>query len=118
MPWMIIGATAAVAGVLTGTFLYGVSVGVDRAAVRQRTMEQVAAEAVRQRDLKMADVLAQIEVKNVEITQPVIREVRTRIQYRECKHDPAGLRAVNDAITGRPQPPSGGSVPPAGPARP
>lgn len=111
------GAALAVAGV-AGVFFYGVEVGQDREVARQKRAEDVAKAAVEARDLQVADLLSQIEVKNVEVTQPVIREVRTRVQYRDCRHDPAGMRALNNAITGRAEPPGSGSVPPAKPARP
>lgn len=111
------GAALAVAGV-AGVFFYGVEVGQDRELARQKRAEDVATAAVAARDLQVGDLLSKIEVKNVEVTQPVIREVRTRTVYAECKHTPDGLRAVNNAITGRAEPAGGGVVPPAKPARP
>lgn len=114
---MLGGAALAVAGV-AGVFFYGVEVGQDRELARQKRAEDVAKAAVEARDLQVADLLSQIEVKNVEVTQPVIREVRTRVQYRDCRHDPAGMRALNNAITGRAEPAGGSGVSPAQPARP
>ncbi len=93
------GAALAVAGV-AGVFFYGVEVGQDREVARQKRTEDVATAAVAARDLQVGDLLSKIEVKNVEVTQPVIREVRTRTVYTACRHSPEGLKAVNNAIVG------------------
>ena len=102
--YMVLGGAAlAVAGV-TGVFFYGVEVGQDREVARQKSVTDVAKAAVEARDLQVADLLSKIEVKNEQITQPVIREVRTRTVYAECKHTAEGLKAVNRAITGNASP--------------
>lgn len=60
-----------------------------------------------------ADAISKIEVQRVEITQPVLREVRERTVYRDCRHSPDGLRGVNAALTGRAEPVGGGELPAA-----
>lgn len=62
---------------------------------------------------KAAEAISKIEVQRVEITQPVLREVRERAVYRECRHTPDGLRGINAALTGRPEPVGGGELPAA-----
>jgi hypothetical protein len=57
--------------------------------------------------------IAAIEVQRVEITQPVLREVREKTVYRDCRHSPDGLRGVNAALTGASQPAGPGQLPAA-----
>lgn len=106
-----LGSVAAVAAL----FLYGVRVGEDRATARQKTVLEAVDTAIKARDLQTADLLSKIEVKNVQLTQPVLHEIRTNTVYRDCVHDPRGLQAVNDAIVGRTQPAGGGQLPPTDP---
>ncbi len=114
-PALLLGAALGGIAATAALFLYGVQVGEDRAVARQKSTADVVGEAIRARDLQTADLLSKIEVKNVQLTQPVLHEIRTNTVYRDCVHDPRGLQAVNDAITGRPQPPAGGQLPAADP---
>ena len=112
-PWVLLGAGVGAIAAAASIFFYGVQVGEDKILARQQSTKEVVDEAIKARDLQTADLLANIEVKNVQLTQPVVREVRTNTVYRECVHTPAGLQALNNAIAGGAQPPGGGQLPPA-----
>jgi hypothetical protein len=47
-----------------------------------------------------ADAIAKIEVRNVTIRQQAETIVREVPVYQQCRHDPDGLRLVNEAISG------------------
>lgn len=47
-----------------------------------------------------ADAIAKIEVRNVTIRQQAETIVREVPVYQQCRHDPSGLRLVNEALTG------------------
>lgn len=110
-PWLLLGVGAGAIAGAASVFFYGVQVGEDRAAARAASTQEVVDKAIEARDLQTADLLAKIEVQNVQITQPVVREVRTNTVYRDCRHSPDGVRALNDALVGRPQPAGGGQLP-------
>jgi hypothetical protein len=98
-----------------GSFFYGQAVGVDSEVAKQAT----AAEHVQaMRDAAQqgaAAEIAKLKPRNVTIRQEVEREIRTNTVYADCKLPAAGLRLVNEALTGerKPQPPGGGKLPPA-----
>ena len=115
----MIAAYVAIGGavVSAAAFFYGMDVGADREVAAQ---ERTRAAVQETRDLAQqgaAKAIADMEIKNVTITQPIRTEVRTRTVYAECKHTPDGVRALNSAITGRAEPVGGGELPrPAAPA--
>lgn len=100
-PYALLVIGVAIAGSCGGAFLYGRSVGADSVIAEQQRTQKAIQET---RDLAQqgaAKAIADMEVKNVTITQPIRTEVRTRTVYAECKHTPDGLRALNNAVTGR-----------------
>lgn len=64
-----------------------------RESAAAQKASQVAAAAA-------AAAIGKMEVQRVEITQPVLREVREKTVYRDCRHSPDGLRGINAALTG------------------
>jgi hypothetical protein len=109
----------AIAGVLwaaslgvTGWWFHGV--GRDQEIATQAREDKIAKTAADASQTAAAVAISKIEVQRVEITQPVLREVRTKTVYLECKHTPDGLRGVNAALTGRTaEPARGGQLPAA-----
>lgn len=112
-PWILLGAGVGAIAAAGSIFFYGVQVGEDKIRAQQQSTKDVVAEAIKARDLQTATLLSNIEVKNVQLTQPVVREVRTNTVYRECVHTPDGLRSLNNAIVGGPQPAGAGKLPAA-----
>jgi hypothetical protein len=96
-PWLLLGLALAWAASVAGAFTFGRDVEQGAQALAERT----AAAAVEAANVATGEALAKIEVQRVEITQPVIHEVRTRTVYAECRHTADGLRGVNAALTGR-----------------
>lgn len=92
-------------------FFYGVDVGVDRQVAKQKSTQDLVDAVYAKAQEGAAAAIADMEVKNVTITQPIRTEVRTRTVYAECKHTADGLRALNTAITGRAEPVGGGELP-------
>lgn len=60
-----------------------------------------------------AAAISSIEVKHVTIRQRAETVVREVPVYRDCKHDSRVLRDINEARTGRAEPPGGGQLPAA-----
>ena len=110
-PYTLLIAGAALVAALGGSFLYGRSVGADSVIAEQERTRKAVQET---RDLAQqgaAAAIADMEIKNVTITQPIRTEVRTRTVYAECKHTDAGLRSLNTAIVGRPDATSESKLP-------
>jgi ribosomal protein S13 len=58
-----------------------------------------------------ATAIASIRVENTTIRQELEREIRTVIDYSQCRNSPDGLRAINDAL--RAEPARGSKLPDA-----
>jgi hypothetical protein len=117
-PYVLLVAGVVFVSSVGGAYFYGRNDGANAEIARTKTNETLVREAADAAQKATAELIAKIEVKNVEITQPVIREVRTRTVYSTCTHTPDGLRAVNNAITGRAEPAGADQLPRAQPARP
>lgn len=90
--------------------------GQDNVIAEQAKLEEVEKRTREAALTATAEMLSKIEVKHVTIRQnaeTVIREVPV---YRECRHDPAGLQLVNEALAA-PESARGGELPAADPAR-
>lgn len=82
----------------TGWWFYGA--GQDNKVAEQSAVSEAAKQAGESAAKAAATAISKIEVKHVTINQradTVIREVPV---YRDCKHDPAVLRDINEARTG------------------
>lgn len=106
-PYLIIGGLVAAAG----SFVYGMDVGEDRAIAKQKATSELVDAVYDKAQKGAASAIADMEVKNVTITQPIRTEVRTNTVYAECRHSPGGLRDLNAAITGRTEPAGGLKLP-------
>jgi len=117
-PYLLLGVGVAFVGATGGAFLYGQEVGKDSIEAQQARENKIAQVAYESAQSAAAKAIAEMEIKNVTITQPIRTEVRTRTVYAECKHTPDGLRALNSAITGGAEPLGAGELPKADPVAP
>ncbi|MFD2298472.1 hypothetical protein ACFSPA_06785 [Paracidovorax citrulli] len=76
---------------------------VQEAQMRKR-METIVTKAGEAAQLAAAGEIARIKPRNITIRQELDREIQTRVEYRDCRHGPDGLRLINEALTGRAEP--------------
>jgi hypothetical protein len=108
----LLGMALAFAG---GTW-YGTGLGEDREFAKRAREDAIVTKAGEAAQLAAAGEIAKIKPRNVTIRQELQREIETLTVYRDCRHGPDGLRLINEALTGRPQPAGGGKLPGAGAA--
>jgi multidrug efflux pump subunit AcrA (membrane-fusion protein) len=109
----VLAVTIAWGASVTGAGWWAYNTGKDH-EVAARAREDAAAMAAAQiAAAAAAEAISRIEVQRVEITQPMLREVREKTVYRECRHTPDGLRGVNAALTGHAEPAGAGELPAA-----
>lgn len=108
-PWLLLGGGLLWLASLWAAFDFGRDVEQGTQALAERT----AAAATKAATDATAEAISKIEVQRVEITQPVVREVRTNTVYAECRHTPDGVRGLNAALTGRAEPAGRGVMPAA-----
>lgn len=105
-------AALAVAAVAVGAYAWGRADGRDiEAAVRLREEQIISAtrEAAQQ---AAAEAIAGIEIRHVTIRQTLEREIHEKPVYRDCRHSPDGLHALNAALADT-EPAGGGQLPAA-----
>jgi hypothetical protein len=66
-------------------------------AARDAEVAAIASEAAAS---AVAEGIAAMKVKQITIRQELQREVQTRVEYRDCRHSPDGLRQLNAALAG------------------
>lgn len=103
--WIIVGALLACAG----SFWYGTDVGEAQCQAKQKTITEVAREVKEAAQAGAAEAIAKQRPRNTTIVNEVQREIQNNTVYAECKHTPAGLRGINEALTGRRPEPAGNS---------
>jgi hypothetical protein len=89
---LLMGAIALASGFTAGWKVNGWRYEAQRAAVEESISEALTA---------TAKELAKIEVKNVTIRQQMETKVIERTIYHECKHEPDGVRLINEALNGK-----------------
>ena len=95
-PWLALAAVVA----LSGAYAYGRYDG-RQLELATQYRESRAAEVSRDAALKgAAEAISKIEVRNVTIRQQAETITREVPVYRECRHDPRGMRMVNEALAG------------------
>jgi hypothetical protein len=87
-----------------GAFWYGTHVGADGEIAKQANMKEVVRQVTEAAQTGAATAIALNQPIHKTIVQKVQHEIETNTVYAECKHSDAGLRGVNEALTGRPQP--------------
>lgn len=90
---------------------YGTGLGEDREFAKRAREDAIVTKASEAAQLAAAGEIAKIKPRNITIRQELDREIQTRVEYRDCRHGPDGLRLINEALTGRVQPVGGGELP-------
>lgn len=108
-PYVLLAVFLALAG--THWYAYHSGAAHERGAAAEQA--QLIEKAGDRAALAAAEAIAKIEVKNVTIRQRVEREIHEKTVYRDCRHSPDGLRAINAALTGS-EPADGGELSGAG----
>lgn len=103
----VVGVLLAFAG---GTF-YGMGLGEDREFAKRAREDAIVTQVREAAQSAAAQEIAKIKPRNVTIKQELQREVQNHHFYRDCRHSADGLRVINEALTGRPQPASDGKLP-------
>lgn len=99
---LILGLIIAWGASVGGSFWYGTGVGKD-AEIAKRTEIADAIVATRTVALEgAADAISKIKVTNTTVRGRTDTIIRNDPIYVACEHSPDGLRAVNEALTGRP----------------
>lgn len=111
LPWLLLALLVAVIGAGgVGYWQGGKHKANEIAAQEQRDQEK------RQEVLDaVADAVSKIEIRNVTIRQKAETITREVPVYRDCRHDPDGLRLINEALTGVAVAPGGELSSPATP---
>ncbi len=110
-PYALLAIVLAVGAMTGGAYWQGRKDGSNAELATQKREEDVARVAGAAAAASAADAISKLEVQRVEITQPVLREVREKLVYRECKHSADGLRGVNAALTGISEPAGSSKLP-------
>lgn len=116
-PYALAAIGAAVMAAVAGAYWQGRSDGRDVCQAAQVREKDIATRAVNAAASAAAAAISNLEVQRVEITQPIIREVREKRVYVDCRHTPDGLRGVNAALTGSAEPAGAGQLPTAAASR-
>lgn len=112
-PWVLLGAVVALTGAVGGAYIKGRG---DGKAVEIAAQNR-AVVALREVERTVARAISEIEVKNVTVRQKAETIIREVPVYRDCKHTPDGMQAVNEALTGRPVGPSDSKLPGTNPGQ-
>lgn len=106
-PYVVLSLVAALG--FSHWYAYDFGKGVqDGDQAKEQRIAQVAYEASQK---AAAEAIAGIKVEHRTVHQKVERIIHENPVYRDCRHDPDGLRALNEAITGKPQPASDRKLP-------
>lgn len=106
-PWVILAAVVAVIAAYMG----GRHDGREIADAQRLRDEQVARQVFDQAQAAAAGEIAKIKVINKTIHAEVRREIHQEPVYRDCRNTDVGLRGINAALAGRPEPADGGKLP-------
>ncbi|MGJ7497448.1 hypothetical protein ACSFA8_20570 [Variovorax sp. RT4R15] len=112
-PWLLLGALAF--SVFTGVtgYVRGQSAGADRVIAKQVAVDQAIRDTRAAAQQGAADAIAQIKVTNTTVRGKTETIVRENVVYRDCRHAPDSVRAINAALTGDTAEPAGGGKLPA-----
>jgi stalled ribosome rescue protein Dom34 len=106
-PWVLLGALLACGG----CFWYGTEVGADSEIAKQKKLDDVVVAVTAAAQTGAAAAIAGNKPVNQTIVQKVQHEIQTNTVYAECKHTDAGMRGINEALTGRAQPAGDSKLP-------
>jgi multidrug efflux pump subunit AcrA (membrane-fusion protein) len=95
-PWLLLAALSITLAAFGGGYLKGSADSEAKQAKQDLLIQQTA--MVMQR--AAAEEIAKIKIKNTTIKQEIQREVLEKPVYRDCRHDPSGVRLINSALDG------------------
>lgn len=110
-PYALLAAVLLAGAAISGAGLMGYRLGRDAEVAAAARAEAAILETRRLAQEGAAEAISKIEVRNVTIRQQAETVTREVPVYRDCRHDPDGLRLVNEALTGARQEPGPGNVP-------
>ena len=113
IPGLLIAALLAIIGAFYG----GTQYGADAEIAKQKKLDDVVRDVKEAAQQGAAAAIAANRPRNVTIKQETEREIRENTVYRDCRATPAGVRLVNEALTGQPQPAGDSQLPTAQPAK-
>nr|MBL8412726.1 hypothetical protein [Dechloromonas sp.] len=87
---------------LAGSYAWGRADGRALADAESLRAEQIADAALESARRGAAEEIAKLEVKHVTVQRRIERETREVPVYRDCRHPPGVLRALDDALENRP----------------
>lgn len=112
-PWILLAVVVAVLASYGAVGYKGYRVGQDSIIAEQAKLADVE---TRTRDAALAaagEAISKIEVRNVTIRQKAETITREVPVYGDCRHDPSGLRLVNEALGPQTEHLGSGKLPPA-----
>lgn len=112
-PYVLLAVVMAWGGSVGGAFFYGQGVGKDSEIAGQAQISQAVRDTRAAAQLGAADAIAQIKVTNTTIRGKTETIVRENVVYRDCRHAPDSVRAINSALAGTAAEPVGGGKLPA-----
>ena len=87
---------------LGGCYVWGRHDGSTMASAASLREAQIVEQAITAAQAGAAREIAKLEIKHVTLQQRIERETREVPVYRDCRHSPAGLQSLNDALDPRP----------------
>lgn len=116
-PYILLALALAWAGSLAVTGYKAFTLGEDKCIAAGSKAEKLVAQAIDNAQKGAAEAIANNRPLNVTNIQEVRREIKTNTVYSTCVNTTAGLRGINEALTGvRPQPADTGKLPATGAA--
>lgn len=113
-PYALLAGAALWAVSLGGASWWFYGAGIDSEKARQADIKAVRDETREIAQQGAAAAIGQLEIKHVTIRQQLETQIREKPVYRDCQHDAAVLRSINEAITGSADPAGGSQLPAAG----
>lgn len=110
-PYAIVVACALWAASIVGTGYFAYGAGQDDARAKQSEIDSAVQQTREAAQQGAAEAISAIEIKHTTIRQRVEREIREKPVYRDCQHEPAVLRDINEALTGITEPAGSGELP-------
>jgi folylpolyglutamate synthase/dihydropteroate synthase len=117
-PWSLLGVVALWSGTIAGTAAWFYEAGQDSKIAQQAEVEKARDDTRAIAAAAAASAIAQIKIENRTIQGRIERVTVEKPVYVDCRHDPSGMRDINEALTRKqPEPVSSGGLPGPDPAR-
>lgn len=117
-PYALFTAGALAVAATVGSFFYGQRIGAQGEIAKQAGIDAAVRDTREAAQQGAAAAIAALKPRNVTIRQELEREIQTNTVYRDCIVPAGGVRLVNEALTGRPEPTGGFELPRSQPADP